>query len=653
MRRLSWHLRGIGVALAVTAAALVGAGSALAVVVDLNPGQQGFSYGVAMPTGNTGSTGLAGDQPPLTALGNAGVPVVTTTSSCTDPLSTQDLVISPLGLCWHNGRVMHRNETFAVTWDPFRSYFGTTRSYVEQFLSNVAAGSGTLTSPYAVTSQYADSTNTTGRALNDSVYGGGCIDYGTVGGFTCQFGNTTGSGSGNPYPGVNQFGSCQATGVNQWAEQPGGGFGATGPTGLTPNKICLTDADIQGEINTLYQQIQTHVKAGYTPTIVVLTPPGVQVCLDASARLCSANGLPIKTGGAGQLGPAQQASFCSYHGVVNGIPYVVQPWVASWSINVGCDEPNSPAIPDNPDAQTLSNAAGARLVSPLSQSHIAAIVNPNLNGWFANSGLEINDNFGCQPLGLGLDGVTVGGTAYNLQREFNNAGLMETDPNALACTPNVNLDPKFVLPSSVNTNDTVEFDGSITVSSMIVPKSGYGWSFGDGTANAVGHSVSHRYQYGGAYNVTLTVVDRGGNTRSLSQQLVVSGPQKPSGTGIPSGSTGGLKASLQLLPQNLRGILRRGLAVMVRSNQAADGIASISIPVSAARHAHIGGRGPSVMVARGTVSGLVAGVATLHLHIDPRVAHKLSKLRHVTLTVRLVVLGAGHHSVAVDAAGHY
>ena len=64
---------------------------------------------------------------------------------------------------------MHSNETFVLTWDPGRRYWSGTKDYVEQFLRDVADGSGTLTSPYALTGQYSDSG---GRAGNTSKFGG-------------------------------------------------------------------------------------------------------------------------------------------------------------------------------------------------------------------------------------------------------------------------------------------------------------------------------------------------------------------------------------------------------------------------------------------------------------------------------------------------
>ena len=109
---------------------------------------------------------------------------------------------------------------------------------------------------------------------------------------------------------------------------------------------------------------------------------------------------------------------------------MVQPWTAQWGQGVRCDDPSAPNIQTPIDVTTLANSVGAKLVSPLSQGEMAAIVNPAAQGWFGVDGSEINDN-GCVPLDKPLDMVTIAGNSYALQREFNNAGAIETDPNAL------------------------------------------------------------------------------------------------------------------------------------------------------------------------------------------------------------------------------
>jgi hypothetical protein len=140
-------------------ASLAAASSAQAVVV--NDG--GNDYGVALVPGSS----LPGGYSPITSG-----------PGCADPGLPLDLTYqpSPARLCWHGGSVMHQNETFALTWDPHRRYWVTTRDYVEQFLKDVATGSNTFTSPFALTSQYWDGNIVADRAQNSSRYGGGCID---------------------------------------------------------------------------------------------------------------------------------------------------------------------------------------------------------------------------------------------------------------------------------------------------------------------------------------------------------------------------------------------------------------------------------------------------------------------------------------------
>jgi PKD domain len=656
MHRCSMTIRRTCLAIALTFAASLAmvTSGAQAIVVDMNPSAHG-QPSVSYPTDQSSYYGVSlvppvsGITPDIPSLASAGVPYVTTSGACVDPALPSDLTLPSTGLCSHGGSVIHNNETFALTWDPDRRYWQTTRNYVEQFLSNVASGSGTFTSPYSITGQYTDAG---GHAANASLYGGACIDYGSVGGSTCQFGNANGTGPGYNYP---------ATGCTLPAAQWGlNVFAATsnGPIGTAANDVCLTDAQIQGELATMISQtgMLGHTKPGYGPVVVMLTPPGVVVCLDAAGHLCSANG---------SANSGATAQFCSYHSQVNvagtEVPYVVQPWTAQWGQGVMCDEPDAPKLQLPIDISALATDVAKRLVSPISQGHIAAIVNPGLNGWFGNPiGVETNDN-GCIPLGNSLDAVTVGSGSYFLQREFNNAGVIESDPNALGCIDWTTLSPAFVVPSSVNVGDVVELDGSTSPSSLIVPKNNYWWSFGDG-ATAVGPSVVHTYTNGGAYAVTLTITDRGGNSSTLSQTIDVLGPNgKPgggggggTGAGGGSGSGGPLTARLQLLPQSLRSMLRGGVSIQLISNEAANGFVTVSISRSAAKRAHIkAGRGPSVVIGRGTVSGLQGGTASLHLRLSNATIAKLKRLRNVKLTIKLTLFAANGTHVTIDAAGNY
>jgi PKD domain len=735
-RRVALRAGGAALVLSCVASLAISTSAAQAIVVNDN----GTEAGVALLPSTRGT--------PLPS----GVTAVTATGSCNDPWLSTDLGGPSIhgGLCYRGGGVMHENETFALTWDQPRAYWSQTRGYVEQFLRDVADSSGSLNTPYAVTTQYRDQG---GRAQNASVFGGGCIDYGSTGGSACEFGNPTGAGHDYPSNGCTPGGnSFIAMSLIMW------------------NEDCLTDAQLQGELSTMIAQtgILGRTKPGYTPLVTLLLPPGVVACLDASDTLCSANNyltppLPsvnaATTGGSLPAGnyrvvvtydtnqgesapsgsqsvtttgttssitvdsppsppsgppahpvtvtgyniyvddgngfgltlqasnqalgtnvtlqhmqaggaPPSQPAFCSYHSEVNvggtEVAYVVQPWTAGTS----CDEPDAPTLPNNPTPSEMSIGIGQRLVSPLSQSEIAAIVNPGLNAWAASDGSEIDDagsqvGIGqpCVPEGNGLDTVTLGSSSQNpyyLQREFNNGAALELDPwTYFGCAPLVDLVPQFVVPSAIDQGDEVELDGSATESTLVVPDQEYSWNFGDGTT-ATGPSVVHSYSKGGTYTVTLNVTDRGGNTASLVQTITVLGPAgqtptppstKPGGGGGPASA---LQVRLQLTPQSLKSVLNKGIAVEVRSNRYANGIVTVSISRAEAKRAHIKlGRGSTVVIARGTTAGIQDGNSFLTLRLPRSAAAKLKKLRHATFTIRLSLVAAGGAQMAIDAAGRY
>ena len=430
------------------------------------------------------------------------------------------------------------------TWDPDRSYWATTRQYVEQFLADVAADSGSFDSPFAVTPEYTMA-NGTVHADNVSVFAGGCVDYGSSpgnnSGYTCQFGANHPSGTGNDYP---TTGNCPPTGNNAWGPTPNGPLNSG-----ASNSVCLTDAQIKTELQSMLPQMglpggnAVKDQIQLQPLVDVLLPAGVEVCLDSVGHVCSSN----------SDAASPQAQFCSYHSQVdiNGteVTYVVQPWTAQWGQGVGCDDPAAPNISLPVNQLTLAQQVAQKLVSPLSQANIAAIVNPGLDGWYGynaaigENGTEINDN-GCGPLTGTLDNVTINGNTYALQREFNNAGAIETDPDALPCTGTVLLNPTFIVPGPVEPGDNVLFDGSVTASTLMVHNGAYQWNFGDGTSGT-GPSVYHAYSKPGNYQVTLKVTDRGGNTASITQTVQVLGsngqPAAPP-TSIPGSGASGDRA---------------------------------------------------------------------------------------------------------------
>ena len=742
MRRYSLAVRRLVLALSCTViASLSVVASAQAILVN----DAGTEAGVSLMPAVRGSV-------------PASVNPVPSAGPCTDPSLTSDLgapFIPRGGLCYRGGDVMNKNETFALTWDAERTNWSDTTGYVEQYMRDVADSSGSLSSPYALTQQYSDGN---GRALNSSIFGGGCIDSGAAGGSACEYGNPNGAGHDFPSAG------CTF-----------GGDSFVSPTAVLMNDTCLTDSQLQGEVATMVAQtgILGRTKPGYTPLVNLMMPAGVEVCLDGSNNLCSANGnltppppvlstsdtggtIPsgtyqveityaingggesavsgssaVSTSGgtstltissppappaglnvvgwnayvtqpdgsiytlqraSGSPGPTPigaaltlslpmtgtgaqpptNESFCSYHSYVTvggtTVAYVVQPWTAG----TGCDEPDAPTIPKTPTPHEMAVGVGQRLVSPLSQADMAAIVNPGLNGWAALDGSEIEDDwvhgesYPCAPAGDQVDKTTLGSSSQNpyyIQHEFNNGGALEFDPNTyFGCAPVVILGPAFVVPSAVDEGDVVEFDGAATASTLIVPKNNYQWNFGDGTT-AAGPSVVHSYSKGGNYNVTLTVTDRGGYTSTIVQVIQVLGADGLTvtppvtgggGGGSGSGSGNGLTVHLQLLPQSLKAVLRHGILVRVMSNKPANGIATVTITRGSAKKAGIKvGRSQAVRIGLGTVSAITNGTVTLRLHLSKAMAKKLGHLHHVAMTIRLALVASGNDRFAVDAAGKY
>jgi hypothetical protein len=115
------------------------------------------------------------------------------------------------------------------------------------------------------------------------------------------------------------------------------------------------------------------------------------------------------------------------------------------------------------------------------------------------------------------------------------------------------------------------------------------------------------------------------------------------------------RAHLQLLPQGLRAVLRRGISLRVTSNEAADGIATVTISRALAERLGIKlGNLSYVVIGRGTLSGKIqAGTVQLHMHLPHSLTSKLAKLQHVTLTVHLKLTGPGGGRQRLAAAGHY
>lgn len=539
------------------------------------------------------------------------------------PLGPASLGLPRASLCYHGGSVMHSNDTYDLFWEPNRDYPASSKTAIDTFFGDVAHDSGTFGNPFALSPQYLD---TTGRAAYSSHYEGSVDD------------NTT------SYP-------------------------STGCPFASPNVVCLTDGELQQEIqHMIFAKALPH---DGSQLFTILTPPSVAVCSDAPGTLCS------------------RTSFCGYHsqftiaGVL--IPYVVQPW----TVGSACDEPGAYFQPSSDPAM--------RLVSPLSQSLLGAITNPGFGGWWSRTGSEIGDGAspadaatvvsppspaGSGPCSYGavpVDGVGINGNSYVLQAEFNNAGVQGRDPGSPWCAHSVTLNAQFVAPSPVEPGDVVFFDGTGSTATSVGV--GFTWNFGDGAPITNGGSVQHAYGTPGVYSVTLTVTDENGYKSTWTQPVDVLGtlPATPgsnaspaAGTSGTSGATGVPSASLgssvaggprafpagavvvRLLPSTFRNLMRSGVIASVSTDRNLSAFVDLLIPRTTARRAHIKtGRAKVVVVGTGTIAAIKPGQSKFRVRLSKHVAGRLAKLGHLTLSVRLTVIDAAGRKNVVDVARRY
>ncbi len=295
-----------------------------------------------------------------------------------------------------------------------------------------------------------------------------------------------------------------------------------------------------------------------------------------------------------------------------------------------------------------------------------------------------------------LSNQSLGGGRYYLNTAFNLAAFRLPYP-AVPCMGGVNLVPEFTAPNPVNTGDVVGFDGmesNITLNANTsfvggVPQANYAtyaWNFGDGSPEVSGYapgapvcsapwlspcaaSAFHSYQYGGTYNVTLTVTDVGGNKSSATKPITVAGPPPPSqaAAGSPasgqSTQTGAGSASSTATPRiapnpvatnaivsrSLANVLRNGLVVRYSVNEQVTGRFEVLLNRTLARHLGISGT-PASGLPAGSAQSLVIGKAilvttragrnTVKILFSKRTAARLRGQKKVSLTLRMVVRNA-------------
>jgi hypothetical protein len=342
------------------------------------------------------------------------------------------------------------------------------------------------------------------------------------------------------------------------------------------------------------------------------------------------------------------------------------------------------------------------------------VTDPLLNAWQDPAGNEVTDE--CRNL---FDSTAIGGSAtanlntragslynqtlasafYYLNDAFNLAAVKLSYPG-VACVPGTRLIPQFTAPDPVKVNELVGFDG---MESDITLNAGttfnakgkeeptyatYTWNFGDGTPAVTGYapgqapgnppavlceapwlppcagSTFHSYQYGGTYEVTLTVTDVGGNTATTSQKMTVVGPPPPAPPTPPAVLAAapivapvpvipGPSATAAAVSSSLKQVARNGLVVHYSVNEQVAGRFEVLLDAATAHRLGISGPVATNMAA-GSPKLLVIGHALLvttkggrnsvRIKFSKSTAKHLRQAHKVTLTLRLVVRNASSQS---------
>jgi hypothetical protein len=358
------------------------------------------------------------------------------------------------------------------------------------------------------------------------------------------------------------------------------------------------------------------------------------------------------------------------------------------------------------------------LVNQIATEELNIVTDPLLTSWHDGPGNEVTDicrNVFASTAGVGggsiggsatavlnteagtLNNVTVGLGQYYLNNVFN---LAER-----SCDGGVGLVARFTAPNPVNAGEVIGVDGMESTVSLIKGKafgpSGpptttyatFSWNFGDGTPEVTGFapgaptceapwlspcaaSAFHSYQYGGTYNVTLTITDVGGNVTNVSHAVTVVGPPPPAppakeaGSGAPSpgagatgssgaGSTGGGSAgkpapvtplaAAAVVSHSLRGVKRHGLVVRFSVNEQVAGHFEVLLARSTARSLGISGppavglpagSAPAIVIGKAVLITTKGGGSTVSIQFSKRTLKRLSRVRAVPLTLRLIVRNA-------------
>ena len=364
----------------------------------------------------------------------------------------------------HAGVVMGAAGTGTVTVTPIwwlptgYSVSSGYRDLVEQFISDVAADSGTATNVFSPMTEY---TSAAGEHIRYDLTAATSVTDTTAFPTHCTPDSGAGYSDGVAY------------------------------------SACVSNADLGAEVTALLAR--KGLSSGTSHLYVVLLPKKAELCGDSRNAAKGGDCSVSPSGG----------SFCAFHSWTSAPAiYAAMPYEEANGCRTG-EAPNGVAD-------------GDAVVSPLSHEMNEAITDPTGDGWYDSANFENGDEcawiFGATsgPAG-GLYNQTIDGHHYLLQLEFSNESFNAGGDACVAQRPLPT--PYFAQPAPSLPGRSIPFDATGSRTRTVAPIATYAWSFGDG-GTATGATPSHTYATAGSYEVTITVTDADGWTAGGSRTVV-------------------------------------------------------------------------------------------------------------------------------------
>ncbi len=359
------------------------------------------------------------------------------------------------------------------------------------------------------------------------------------------------------------------------------------------------------------------------------------------------------------------------------------------------------------------------LVNQISEEEMNTVTDPLLSSWKDAKGNEATDicrnvfastagedESGGEVTGSVVAGKDTGaGTLSNVslgdhRYYINNVFSRAED----GCSGGLGLAARFTAPNPVNAGEIIGVDGMESEVSLgttlafgpsgppTITDATFSWNFGDGTPEVAGFapgaptcespwlspcaaSALHTYQYGGTYDITLTITDVDGDKTSVTHEVDVSGPPRPgapagsgspgsaststsTSTGTPGAAAGAGRGHAPVPPpvaaaaiprQTLHSAVRKGLVVSYSVNEQVAGHFEVLLSSATAHRLGITGAPAvglpasfpaEVVIAKAILVTTKGGHSAVHIAFSKRTAARLAHAHKVSLMLRLSVRNA-------------